>query len=230
MLCLNSLTRGRCPLGPPLLPEWPISTIKNGWSKFCSIEPNFLISLSSMASRAQRTSKARARFGPIFFRSSVEMYRSENLLAEPTFSFFQRNLRLTLIDRPPPTFHVSEKKCLETLPTMFRTGFGTAGREPVTLWTFQNLGLTAKPKPRISMPFRGTITLFCLLLSSFGCIKKMLTSVCKHQNVCAQCQLHANGHHHLTYVFCTRICPSITLITENTIRWINSTYCIFDFM
>ena len=125
-----------------------------------------------MASRAQRTSKARARFGPIFFRSSVEMYRSENLLAEPTFSFFQRNLRLTLIDRPPPTFHVSEKKCLETLPTMFRTGFGTAGREPVTLWTFQNLGLTAKPKPRISMPFRGTITLFCLLLSSFGCIEK----------------------------------------------------------
>ena len=99
MLCLNSLTRGRCPLGPPLLPERPISTIKNGWSKFCSIEPNFLISPSSMASRAQRTAKDRARFGPIFFRSSVEMYRSENLLAEPTFSFFQRNLRLTLIDR-----------------------------------------------------------------------------------------------------------------------------------
>ena len=92
--------------------------------------------------------------------------------SEPTFSFFQRNLRLTLIDRPPPPFHVSEKKCHETLPTMFRTGFRTPGREPVTLRKFQNLGLTATPKPRISMPFRGTITLFCLLLSSFGCIEK----------------------------------------------------------
>ena len=27
------------PLGPPLLSERPISTIRNGWGKFCSIEP-----------------------------------------------------------------------------------------------------------------------------------------------------------------------------------------------
>ena len=42
MLCLNSLTRGHCPFGPPLLPERPISTIRNGWGKFCSIEPTSL--------------------------------------------------------------------------------------------------------------------------------------------------------------------------------------------
>ena len=40
MLCLNTLTRWRCPLGPPLLQERPICTIRNGWGKFCSIEPN----------------------------------------------------------------------------------------------------------------------------------------------------------------------------------------------
>ena len=39
MLCLNSLTRGLCPLGPLQLPERPISTIRNGWGKFCSISP-----------------------------------------------------------------------------------------------------------------------------------------------------------------------------------------------
>ena len=38
MLCLNYLTRGPCPLGSPLLPERPISTIRNGLGKFCSIQ------------------------------------------------------------------------------------------------------------------------------------------------------------------------------------------------
>ena len=48
MLCLSSLTRGRCPLGPPLLPERPNSTIRNGWGKFCSIEPRmFYAALST---------------------------------------------------------------------------------------------------------------------------------------------------------------------------------------
>ena len=40
MLCLNTLTRWRCPLGPPLLGERPICTIRNGWGKFCLVEPN----------------------------------------------------------------------------------------------------------------------------------------------------------------------------------------------
>ena len=41
MLYLNFLTRGRCHLGPPLLPERTISTIRNSWGEFCSIEPIF---------------------------------------------------------------------------------------------------------------------------------------------------------------------------------------------
>ena len=41
MLCLNYLT----PWGPPLLPERPISNIRNGWGKFCSIEPKNVYSL-----------------------------------------------------------------------------------------------------------------------------------------------------------------------------------------
>ena len=39
MLCLNSLTRGLSPLGPLLLPERPMNTIRHGWGKFCSISP-----------------------------------------------------------------------------------------------------------------------------------------------------------------------------------------------
>ena len=42
MLCLNFLIRGRCPLGTPLLPERPKSTIRNEWGKFCSIVPKNL--------------------------------------------------------------------------------------------------------------------------------------------------------------------------------------------
>ena len=40
MLCLNSLTRGQCPLGPPLLLKRPKSTFRNGRGKFCSIVPD----------------------------------------------------------------------------------------------------------------------------------------------------------------------------------------------
>ena len=43
MLCLNYLTSGRCPLGPLLLPERPKSTFRNGWGKFCSIVPKFVV-------------------------------------------------------------------------------------------------------------------------------------------------------------------------------------------
>ena len=42
MVCLNYLTRGRCTLGPPLLPlllERPKSTFRNVWGKFGSIVP-----------------------------------------------------------------------------------------------------------------------------------------------------------------------------------------------
>ena len=43
MLCMNYLTRGRCPLRPPLLPDRPRSTFRNDWGKFCSIEPLYYI-------------------------------------------------------------------------------------------------------------------------------------------------------------------------------------------
>ena len=42
MLCLNFLTRGGCPLGPPLLAERPKSAFGYGWGKFCSIVPRIL--------------------------------------------------------------------------------------------------------------------------------------------------------------------------------------------
>ena len=36
-MCLNSLTRGCCPLELPLLLNWLKSVIINGWGKLCSI-------------------------------------------------------------------------------------------------------------------------------------------------------------------------------------------------
>ena len=46
MLCLNYLTRGQRPLGPPLLLERPKSTFRNDWSKFCSIVPKIIYRMS----------------------------------------------------------------------------------------------------------------------------------------------------------------------------------------
>ena len=45
MLGLNSLTRGRCPLGLSLLPKRPKSTFRNGRGTFCSIVLSFAIQL-----------------------------------------------------------------------------------------------------------------------------------------------------------------------------------------
>ena len=57
MLCLSSLTRGRCPLRPPLLPERPNSTIRNGWGKFCSIEPRIVLTHCKKSHRKKRIAK-----------------------------------------------------------------------------------------------------------------------------------------------------------------------------
>ena len=48
MVCPNSLKRGRCPLGPLLLPERPKSTFRNDWGKFCSIVFNCLLKADSI--------------------------------------------------------------------------------------------------------------------------------------------------------------------------------------